>query len=166
MGDELSRRDFLRGTAVCTAACAAGAFGLQLAGCAGTDSQNRATGDQSAAGAASIVATANDDGTLTVAGGGTLKPGAALLFTLPQNQEPAFVFVAANGDLRAVSAKCTHVGCTVEWQSGEQQFVCPCHKSRFSAQGAVLNGPAKLPLPRFAARAQGKDAIVTLKPST
>lgn len=163
MSDELSRRDFLRATALISV-CACGGL---MAGCANNASdstQKDADGDEKKAPNASLpTATSNADGTLTIAGGGALKPGAALLFTLPENKEPAFVFKAKNGELHAVSAKCTHVGCTVAWQAAPEQFVCPCHKSRFSAEGAVLNGPARAPLPRYIARAKGRDAIISLK---
>ena len=39
---------------------------------------------------------------------------------------------------------CTHLGCTTNLQS--QVFVCPCHASRFDANGDVLQGPATFPL--------------------
>ena len=51
--------------------------------------------------------------------------------------------------LYAMSLQCTHQGCAVVQQSGNQLF-CPCHKSVFDSNGAVLVGPAKLPLPHFA----------------
>ena len=40
----------------------------------------------------------------------------------------------------AISAVCPHLGCTI--QQAETGFECPCHGSRFSDGGAVLNGPA------------------------
>ncbi|HUC35541.1 MAG TPA: Rieske (2Fe-2S) protein [Acidimicrobiales bacterium] len=51
------------------------------------------------------------------------------------------------GDVHGFSAVCTHQGCIVGTvQDG--QIICPCHGSRFNAQtGAVVNGPAQLPLP-------------------
>lgn len=157
MSDELSRRDFLRATAMSLSVCAAGGL---MTGCASSSAPQ----SDSDSGAAPVpVATSNADGTLTVAGGGALKPGAALLFTLPGKEASAFVFKAENGELRALSARCTHAGCAVEWEAAPQQFACPCHKSRFSASGAVLSGPAKKPLPRFAAKAQGNNAIISLK---
>ena len=52
-----------------------------------------------------------------------------------------------DGELIAMSAKCTHMGCTVGWNEGAATFDCPCHGSRFSPTGEVLNGPAARPLP-------------------
>ena len=43
----------------------------------------------------------------------------------------------------ALSAICTHQGCTVSsYDSGSSQFVCPCHGSKFDANGKVVQGPA------------------------
>jgi Rieske Fe-S protein len=44
------------------------------------------------------------------------------------------------GGLYAISTRCPHLGCTVERQV--DGFRCPCHGSRFSLDGVVLNGPA------------------------
>ena len=46
------------------------------------------------------------------------------------------------GHLHAVSTRCTHLYCQVRWNSAERTWDCPCHGSRFTPDGAVLNGPA------------------------
>ncbi len=42
---------------------------------------------------------------------------------------------------------CPHRGCAVNWQAEQNRFACPCHGSKFDAQGRVLRGPARKPLP-------------------
>jgi glycine/D-amino acid oxidase-like deaminating enzyme/nitrite reductase/ring-hydroxylating ferredoxin subunit len=46
------------------------------------------------------------------------------------------------GELIAVSPRCTHLGCQVNWNSAERSWDCPCHGSRFAPNGRVLEGPA------------------------
>lgn len=45
-------------------------------------------------------------------------------------------------NIHAVDTTCTHLGCELAWNSAEKSWDCPCHGSRFSYEGHVLNGPA------------------------
>jgi nitrite reductase/ring-hydroxylating ferredoxin subunit len=44
--------------------------------------------------------------------------------------------------LHIVAAECSHQGCIIKWNNDEKTWDCPCHGSRFSSKGEVLNGPA------------------------
>ncbi len=49
----------------------------------------------------------------------------------------------------ALSRRCTHLGCTINFHEKEYILECPCHQSRFSPEGIVLHGPAKTALPQY-----------------
>lgn len=60
--------------------------------------------------------------------------------------ERCAVYRHDDGTLRAVSARCTHLGCLVAFNAVERTWECPCHGSRFDTDGSVLQGPATRPL--------------------
>jgi glycine/D-amino acid oxidase-like deaminating enzyme/nitrite reductase/ring-hydroxylating ferredoxin subunit len=55
----------------------------------------------------------------------------------------------AAGKLFLVSAECTHLKCMVTWNESEKSWDCPCHGSRFTYAGKVINGPANEDLLAF-----------------
>jgi nucleotide-binding universal stress UspA family protein/nitrite reductase/ring-hydroxylating ferredoxin subunit len=57
------------------------------------------------------------------------------------------VYIDKKGQQHLYSARCTHLGCIVGWNPAEHTFDCPCHGSRYSEIGEVVNGPAARPLP-------------------
>ncbi|WNO71059.1 FAD-dependent oxidoreductase [Streptomyces sp. AM8-1-1] len=56
------------------------------------------------------------------------------------------VYRDASGEVRSLSARCTHLGCLVQFNDAERTWECPCHGSRFATDGSVLHGPATRPL--------------------
>lgn len=60
------------------------------------------------------------------------------------------------GEARAVvSAVCPHEQCEVTWSAESNEFLCPCHDSRFGPEGARLTGPAVSDLERLPSRVEG-----------
>lgn len=62
------------------------------------------------------------------------------------NGQRAGAYKNEEGQLFLVDTTCTHMGCEVEWNEGERSWDCPCHGSRYSYNGEVLEGPATEPL--------------------
>jgi thiosulfate dehydrogenase [quinone] large subunit len=75
--------------------------------------------------------------------------------------KPAYVLQLEAGRFTALSAVCTHQGCTVSFDSASKGFDCPCHGSRYDSAGKVLNGPATAPLPTIAVTVDGSDVRAT-----
>ena len=69
-----------------------------------------------------------------------LQPGEGDIVSL--EGEKVAAYRDEDGDLVAVSTRCTHLGCQVNWNRAEKSWDCPCHGSRFAPDGAVLHGPA------------------------
>ncbi len=69
-----------------------------------------------------------------------------------------------DGGFLALYQRCTHLGCNVPWEQSAGEFVCPCHSSRFSPEGEVLNAPAPRPLDLFAVTIE--DGAVKVDTST
>jgi glycine/D-amino acid oxidase-like deaminating enzyme/nitrite reductase/ring-hydroxylating ferredoxin subunit len=68
--------------------------------------------------------------------------------TLTVKGERLAVYRALDGALQACSAVCTHLGCVVKFNEAETSWDCPCHGSRFTVTGEVLDGPATRNLER------------------
>jgi Rieske Fe-S protein len=58
----------------------------------------------------------------------------------------AGAFLDQQGKLHVVDTTCTHMGCELQWNAAETSWDCPCHGSRFSYTGDVIEGPAVRPL--------------------
>ncbi|MCL5020462.1 MAG: ubiquinol-cytochrome c reductase iron-sulfur subunit [Bacteroidetes bacterium] len=77
--------------------------------------------------------------------------------------QPAVLVRLPNGNYKALSAKCTHMGCTVAFETKGDYFLCECHGSEFSINGKVLKGPAIEPLPVYNVSTSGDKIYVSVK---
>jgi menaquinol-cytochrome c reductase iron-sulfur subunit len=77
-------------------------------------------------------------------------------------QEKVIAWVVRTDDQNVVaySPQCTHLGCAYHWEASRDQFVCPCHESRFSIDGKVLGGPASRPLDRYPVRVENSKLLI------
>ncbi|MFE9680223.1 FAD-dependent oxidoreductase [Streptomyces sp. NPDC006285] len=77
-----------------------------------------------------------------------LAPGEGALVRIDGHRCAAYRDDA--GEVHAVSARCTHLGCLVAFNRAERAWECPCHGSRFDPDGQILQGPATRPLEKRA----------------
>jgi Rieske Fe-S protein len=78
------------------------------------------------------------------------------------NKEPVIVLQTSTGQYKAFSARCTHLGCVVQYQTeGGPHFGCNCHGSEYDMSGKNIAGPAPRPLPPFRVNVEGKSIYLT-----
>ena len=70
--------------------------------------------------------------------------GGAML--IDSSSDTIMVIRQSSSDVVALSAICTHAGCSMNFNASQQVLDCPCHGSQFDESGNVLRGPANRPL--------------------
>ena len=82
-----------------------------------------------------------------IEGGVGLKPGTAVNFRYPGENDTAILIRAADGQYYAYEQKCTHLTCPVYYAKENDRLECPCHEGGFDVHtGGVLYGPPPRPL--------------------
>lgn len=90
------------------------------------------------------------------------KTGSFPLNTFTHIPEYNIFIYRDHSGLKAMSAVCTHLGCTIE--KNENGFQCPCHGSRFSEKGKVISGAASKDIPWYRlSRSMDGQIVVDLK---
>jgi cytochrome b6-f complex iron-sulfur subunit len=78
------------------------------------------------------------------------------------NKDPVLLIHTPTGQFRALSARCTHLGCVVQYQeSPVPHFGCNCHGSQFDMNGVNIAGPAPKPLPPYRVMLNGSSIYLT-----
>jgi cytochrome b6-f complex iron-sulfur subunit len=89
-----------------------------------------------------------------------IPPDGVRFVSLP---EGPVLLERAGGEIRALSAICTHLGCIVQWHPKARKFICPCHHGTYNFDGAVLSGPPPRPLVKLQAQTRGQEVFVRMK---
>ena len=74
---------------------------------------------------------------------------------------PAIVIRTPAGELRAFSAVCTHLNCTVQYRPDLGNIWCACHNGRFDLKGQNIAGPPPRPLDAYVVNVRGAQIVVS-----
>jgi cytochrome b6-f complex iron-sulfur subunit len=93
---------------------------------------------------------------------GALRPNSAAIFKF--GSRPGIVVRTAEGEVRAFSAVCTHLDCTVQFKADTTQLWCACHNGTYDLGGNVVSGPPPRALEKFTVnvRGEGDDAEIVV----
>ncbi|MGE5110674.1 MAG: ubiquinol-cytochrome c reductase iron-sulfur subunit [Acidobacteriaceae bacterium] len=90
-----------------------------------------------------------------------LKSNAGKIFRF--GSRPGLLIMNADGTYRALSATCTHLGCTVQYRQDLREIWCACHNGLYDLEGRNISGPPPRPLEVFDVHLRGDDIIVSRK---
>lgn len=88
-----------------------------------------------------------------------VKPNTGQIFKF--GSRPAILVRTPAGELRAFSAVCTHLNCTVQYRTDLSHIWCACHNGHFDLNGQNIAGPPPRPLESFTVNVRGSQVVVT-----
>jgi Rieske Fe-S protein len=80
---------------------------------------------------------------------------------VPFGSRPVIVVRTPTGELRAFSATCTHLDCTVQYRSDLQRIWCACHNGQYDLNGRNVAGPPPRPLEAYAVNLKDDEIVIT-----
>jgi Rieske Fe-S protein len=75
--------------------------------------------------------------------------------------QPAILVKDTNGELKAFTAVCTHLACTVQYRADINQIWCACHNGHFDLNGRNVEGPPPKPLEQFVVNVRADQVVVS-----
>ena len=90
---------------------------------------------------------------------GELTANQAKLFRF--GARPGLLVHTPQGQLKAFSAVCTHLNCTVQYDEESSVIWCACHNGKFDLNGQVISGPPPRPLEAYQVNIRGDDILVS-----
>jgi Rieske Fe-S protein len=88
-----------------------------------------------------------------------VKPNTGQIFKF--GSRPAILVRTEAGELRAFSAVCTHLNCTVQYRPDLSHIWCACHNGHFDLNGKNIGGPPPRPLDPYVVNVRGKQIVVS-----
>ena len=88
-----------------------------------------------------------------------IKPNSGKI--VPVGGKPVLLFRTPAGELKALTAKCTHLDCTVQFRDARSDIWCACHNGTYDLKGTNVSGPPPRPLTPLEVKVRGEK--VTLK---
>lgn len=90
-----------------------------------------------------------------------LKTNSSKIFRF--GSRPGLLIRNSDGTYRALSATCTHLGCTVQYRGDLRQVWCACHNGIYDLNGRNVSGPPPRPLDGFDVHVRGDEIVVSRK---
>jgi len=88
-----------------------------------------------------------------------LTPNSGKIFRF--GSKPGILIRTATGEIRAFSAICTHLNCTVQYRDDFEHIWCACHNGHYDLNGVNISGPPPRPLPSYRVDIKGDEIWVT-----
>jgi Rieske Fe-S protein len=90
-----------------------------------------------------------------------MKPNSGKIFRF--GSKPGLLILGSDGAYRALSATCTHLGCTVQYRPDLREIWCACHNGIYDLNGRNVSGPPPRPLTVFDVHQRGDEIVVSRK---
>lgn len=88
-----------------------------------------------------------------------LRQGSGKIFKF--GSQPGLLIRTTTGELRALSAVCTHLNCTVQYRPDLEHIWCACHDGHYDINGKNISGPPPRPLEQYVVNVRGDDIVVS-----
>ena len=79
---------------------------------------------------------------------------------VPFGGKPVLVFRTLSGEIKALTATCTHLACTVQYRPERSDIWCACHNGAYNAQGVNVSGPPPRPLTALNVFVRGEKIVL------
>ena len=90
---------------------------------------------------------------------GDIAPGTGQIFKF--GTKPGIIIRTPDGQIRAFSAICTHLSCTVQYREDLNHIWCACHNGHFDLNGRNIAGPPPAPLAMYDVKIRGDQILVS-----